>query len=346
MDKERRVIYLDPRNLLPSRQNVRSDPGDLARLADTIREFGLLQPLGVRPDDQGYRVVYGSRRRKAAIDAGLTRVPCIVLDDLTEADVVVQQMLENLQRLDLGDIEKAQAFERLFQRLTGEGFSSPDALEEMGRMLGLSSRQIRRYLRLRELCPEARHLVAEGELGVTHGQHLAGIMPDERQARVAQLAVEEGLSAAELSRLCTALRHNANIDPSLALHTLRRGERVAVIEERSRQTPPAMPSRPRVEEEDEDLWDVEEGEEEAEEGFDTYGHLQPSPSSEERLQEIDSLDEFVDQVQRLTQCVEGGQFQRMLAANEGSVIKVGPVARQLCFLADAVSAIVDAASRR
>lgn len=345
MDKERRVIYLDPRNLLPSRQNVRSDPGDLARLADTIREFGLLQPLGVRPDDQGYRVVYGSRRRKAAIDAGLTRVPCIVLDDLTEADVVVQQMLENLQRLDLGDMEKAQAFERLFQRLTGEGFSSPDALEEMGRMLGLSSRQIRRYLRLRELCPEARHLVAEGELGVTHGQHLAGITPDERQAKVARLAVEEGLSAAELSRLCTSLRHNANIDPSLALHTLRRGERVAVVEERSRQTPPGMPSRPSVEG-DEDIWAVEEEEGEEKEASDAYEHLQPAAPSEDRLQEIDSLKEFMDQVQRLTQCVEGGQFQRMLAADEGSVIKVGPVARQLCFLADAVSAIVDAASRR
>ncbi len=341
MDKERRVIYLDPRNLLPSRQNVRSDPGDLARLADTIREFGLLQPLGVRPDDRGYRVVYGSRRRKAAIDAGLARVPCIVLEDLREADVIVQQMLENLQRLDLGDMEKAQAFERLLQRLMDEGFSQSDALEEMGRMLGLSSRQIRRYLRLHELCPEVRHLVAEGELGVTHGQHLAGITPDERQARVAQLAVEEGLSAAELSRLCTALRHNANVDPSLALHMLRRGERVAVIEERSRQTPPAMPSRPSVEEEDKDLWDEEE-----EESFDAYEHLQPSAPSEERLQEIDSVDEFVDEVQRLTQCVEGGRFQRLLTADEGSMIKVGLAARQLRFLADAVSAIVDASSRR
>ncbi|MFP3896937.1 MAG: ParB/RepB/Spo0J family partition protein [Anaerolineales bacterium] len=344
MDKERRVIYLDPRNLLPSRQNVRSDPGDLVRLADTIREFGLLQPLGVRPDDQGYRVVYGSRRRKAAIDAGLTRVPCIILDDLTEADVIVQQMLENLQRLDLGDMEKAQAFERLFQRLTGEGFSPSDALEEMGRMLGLSSRQIRRYLRLQELCPEARHLVAEGELGVTHGQHLAGITPDERQMRVAQLAVEEGLSAAELSRLCAALRHNANIDPGLALHMLRRGEQVAIIEERSRQTPPAMPSRPRVEEDD-DMWGVEE--EEEEKVFDAHEHMQPAaPSKKEQLREIDSLDEFLDEVQRLTQCVEDGRFQRLLAADEGSVIKVAPAARQLRFLADAVSAIVDASSRR
>ncbi|MEA3407684.1 MAG: ParB/RepB/Spo0J family partition protein [Chloroflexota bacterium] len=342
MDKERRVIYLDPRNLLPSQQNVRSDPGDLARLADTIREFGLLQPLGVRPDERGYRVVYGDRRRKAAIDAGLTRVPCIVLDDLTEADVMVRQMLENLQRLDLGDMEKAQAFERLLHRLTDEGFSQSDALEEMGRMLGLSSRQIRRYLRLRELCPEARHLIAEGELGVTHGQHLVGITPDERQARVAHLAVEEGLSAAELSRLCTALRHNANIDPSLALHMLRRGERVAVIEERSRQIPPAMPSRPSVEEED--TWAVEA--EEEEESFDEFEHLQPTAPSEERLQEIGSLDEFMGEVQRLAQCVEGGRFQRLLAEDEGRAIKLGLAARQLRFLADAVSAIVQASGGR
>ncbi|MBC7239606.1 MAG: ParB N-terminal domain-containing protein, partial [Chloroflexi bacterium] len=78
MIAEPTLLYLNPRDLLPSRRNVRTDPGDLAGLAETIREHGVLQPLGVVREGDAYRVIYGHRRRDAAIVAGLDRVPCVI----------------------------------------------------------------------------------------------------------------------------------------------------------------------------------------------------------------------------------------------------------------------------
>ena len=94
--QEQSIVYLNPRDLLPSKRNVRSDPGDLAGLAETIREHGILQPLGVVREKDVYRVVYGHRRRDAAIVVGLDRVPCLLLNEMAE-DVVK----EGLARLEV-----------------------------------------------------------------------------------------------------------------------------------------------------------------------------------------------------------------------------------------------------
>ena len=205
MTPDQQIIYLNPRDLLPSRQNVRSDPGNLAGLAETIREHGILQPLGVAPEGEAYRVVYGNRRRDAAIVVGLDRVPCVIVQASEPQDVMIQQVLENLQRLDLNDMDKAQAFEQMLKHLTASGVSQGEALDQMARTLGLSARQIQRYLRLLQLSPQVRQRVASGALGVTHAQHLMDISPDERQEAVADLVIEESLSAAELARLCASL---------------------------------------------------------------------------------------------------------------------------------------------
>ena len=85
MAQDRRIVYINPRDLLPSKDNVRSDPGDLAGLAETIREHGILQPLGVMREGDAYRIIYGNRRRDAAIVVGLDRVPCLVLEDVDPA---------------------------------------------------------------------------------------------------------------------------------------------------------------------------------------------------------------------------------------------------------------------
>ena len=251
MIREQRLLYLNPRDLQPSRRNVRSDPGDLAGLAETIREHGVLQPLGVTREDGGYRIVYGNRRRDAAIVVGLDRVPCVEVGEVSDAQVLVQQVLENLQRLDLNDLDKARAFGAILERLVQEGASQGEALDTLARTLGLSVRQIQRYTRLSLLAPEVQALLAEGELGVTHGQHLVGLEPPSRQAEVARLAVEEGLSAAELARLAAALAHNANIAPQAALEALRRGERVPVVEARLREALPGHGVTP----DQGDVWD-------------------------------------------------------------------------------------------
>jgi len=108
-----KLLYLDPRVLEADPNGVREDPGNVDGLAATISEHGLLQPLGVIDAGHGqYRVVYGNRRREAAVQLGLERVPCIILD-ADDPQTLIQQLTENVQRQDLNDLEKARAFARL-----------------------------------------------------------------------------------------------------------------------------------------------------------------------------------------------------------------------------------------
>jgi ParB family chromosome partitioning protein len=349
MPLDQRIIYLNPRDLLPSRQNVRSDPGNLAGLAETIREHGILQPLGVSPEGQAYRVVYGNRRRDAAIVVGLDRVPCIAVQASEPQDVMVQQVLENLQRLDLNDMDKAQAFERMLRHLSASNVSQGDALDHMARTLGLSARQIQRYLRLLQLSPAVRQHVASGALGVTHAQHLVEITPDERQEFVAALVIEESLSAAELQRLCSALARNSNITPEAALALLRRGEDVPRVESRPRDEAyelaqvtgrEASESRDEGEQEAPAPWEDDGTRRATDEGPEgDYAYLEPVTHDGNRVLRIHSLDSFVDEVQRLTECLQSGDLQRLMEADGASAIKVKLAARQLRFLSEAISVL-------
>lgn len=345
MPSELRITYLNPREIISSGRKVRSDEGDLEGLAETIRQHGLLQPLGVTRDPAGYRLVYGHRRRDAAIIAGLVRVPCILLDDLSEEEAVVPQVLENLQRLELNDMDKSHAFSLLLDRLTHQGLAQSEALDSMARTLGLSVRQIQRYLRLRSLSTEVQLLIAQDELGVTQAQHLVEITPLSRQAQVAELVVEESLSAAEIGRLCDALRHNINVDPRVALAALRRGERVPVVEMRASDSVPRLGSAAGEAQADAP-WDVatadpdeRQDESESKDG-ETDGHtFEPLTRDGNRVRKIHSLDSFMDELQRLTSCVQEGDLQRLSDQDPASTVKLKLAARQLKFLAEAIAAL-------
>ncbi len=362
------IIYLNPRDLLPSQPSVRSDPGDLAGLAETIREHGILQPLGVTPEDDTYRIVYGNRRRDAAIVVGLDRVPCVLVAAGSARDTLVQQVLENLQRLDLNDLDKSRAFEQLLASLTEAGQSQTEALEAVSRTLGLSGRQIQRYLRLRQLPPDVQRYLAAGELGVTHAQHLVDLTPPGRQQEVADLAVDESLSAAELSRLCAVLRHNANIEPALALAMLRRGERVPTIEAPVHEPLHGglAPVAPGERQGDDEAWLDDEEDATAATGaaagglssqdtppwegasafeHERFGGLEPTTRDGHRVFKIGSLDAFMDELQRLTRCVQDGDLQRLIEDDPAAGVKLGLASRQLAFLSEAVSALAHTGAR-
>ena len=119
------IIYLNPRDLLPSQPSVRSDPGDLAGLAETIREHGILQPLGVTPEDDTSRIVYGNRRRDAAIVVGLDRVPCVLVAAGSARRVIhVRQLalfggqhplIDRLRQMDVNALSPIEALTVLYQ---------------------------------------------------------------------------------------------------------------------------------------------------------------------------------------------------------------------------------------
>jgi ParB family transcriptional regulator, chromosome partitioning protein len=345
MPTEQRITYLNPREIISSGKKVRADEGDLQGLAETIRQHGLLQPLGVTQEAAGYRLVYGHRRRDAAIIAGLERVPCILLDDLSEEEAVIPQVLENLQRLELNDMDKSQAFGLLLDRLTHQGLSQGEALDSMARTLGLSARQIQRYLRLRTLSTEVQLLIAQEELGVTQAQHLVEINSPSRQQQVAELVVEESLSAAELGRLCDALRHNANVDPRVALAALRRGERVPVVEMRASDAVARLNSTAGGAETDAP-WDAvtadpdEQGDDtEAPDGAPDGHTLEPLTHDGNRIRKLHSLDSFMDELQRLASCVQEGDLQHLAEQDPAAAVKIKLAARQFKFLAEAFAAL-------
>jgi len=329
------ILYLNPRAIEANRDNVRREGGDIVGLAESIREHGVLQPLGVVHRGSGYQVVYGDRRREAAIVVGLDRVPCLLLGDLDDDQRLIRNILENLQRLDLNDLEKARAFEKMRETLLRAGIERGAAIDAMCRRLGLSASQIKRYLSLLELPSSVQNLLAAGDLAVTQAQHLRQLSPAARQEAVALLAAEEHLSAAELARLATTLARNPNVDPVEALEKLRRGEEISDLSRPERQHGPLhLPSRPSIKPEDEDLVEDTSADGAAEDPeADLAG---PRTRDGNRVRKVRSLASFMDEADRLARCVQDGDLAKLVAADAEGALKVRLVAKQLAFLSRAV----------
>ncbi|ABY35937.1 MAG TPA: ParB/RepB/Spo0J family partition protein [Chloroflexus aurantiacus] len=336
------LLYLDPHQLEVDPTGVREEPGDIAGLATTIAEYGMLQPIGVTPIGGGrYRVVYGGRRRAAAIQLGLSKVPCIVLDN-DDPDLLLRQLIENVQRQDLNDIEQARAFARLREHIIATRGKLPDnELDEaVGQAVGLGARTVRRYLGLLELPEEVQQMIRRGDLNVTQAQHLRRITNPKTQIDLARFAVEEGMSAAELSRLTTYFAANPNLTLDVALQALEQGEELRTKATPAgssggplSHTPVAMADLPAHD----DTWDDEEQ-------GDTYltveeETIENQPKNKARVFRIRSLDQMVDESDRLARAVHDGDLLKWIERDEGAVFKVRLLLRQLESLTHALREI-------
>ena len=329
------LVLINPREIRPDPDNVRREgPDDLEGLAESIREHGLLQPLGVARENGGFRVVYGSRRRAAAIMAGLEEVPCLVVQSSAE-DRLVRQMLENLQRRDLGDMDKAEGFARLRRNLAR---SRPHAgereLDELvGKLLGLSGTTVRRYLGLRDLAPPVRDLVADGRLTVTQAQHLAQVADPARQAELADLAAERGLSAAALSRACRTAANRPTLSPAEAIELGERDEVPEPITRPRAETPTRVPPAPKAKDDDEDDGDLWAGSADAtpEEG-ESAGPVGPRTADGHRVFKIKSASAFSDEIDRLARALQDGDLARAADEEPDAPIQLRLAARQLDYV--------------
>ncbi|MBC8161785.1 MAG: ParB/RepB/Spo0J family partition protein, partial [Roseiflexaceae bacterium] len=331
------LLYLDPQSLEADPEGVRESPGDIDGLAATIREQGLLQPLGVVPVGAGrYRVVYGNRRREAALKLGLEKVPCILLDE-NDPHTLLQQLTENLQRQDLNDLEKAKAFERLRELLKQQGQITGDGeLDEgVGRAVGLGARTVRRYLGLLDLSEEIHDLLRTGELTVTQAQHLRRIPNQRTQLELARAAVDEGMSAAELSRLSSYFAANPSMTVDAALEALHQG--VEVREQHAPVTaagggPLGKTSAGSLAvENDNDLWDDEDEVSEDNKGYlstdDTT--VENQPKNKARVFRIRSLDQMVDETDRIARAHVEGDLQKWVTSDDGAAFKLRLLYKQL-----------------
>jgi ParB family chromosome partitioning protein len=171
----------------PNQPRVHFDEQSLLELSSSIAEMGVLQPILVRPlDDGAFELVAGERRWRAAQRAGLATIPAIVrtTDDLSSIE---QALVENLHRQDLTPLEEAAAYQQLIEdfELTHEQLS--------GRV-GKSRSAITNTIRLLGLPPAVQHLLADGQLSAGHARALLGTPDRELQERLARQAVDHGWS--------------------------------------------------------------------------------------------------------------------------------------------------------
>lgn len=178
----------------PEQPRRRFDEAELARLADSIGRHGVLQPVVVRERGEGYELVVGERRWRAARLAGRRTIPAVV-KDVAAPDLLELALVENVQRHDLNPIELALAF----RALTEAGSTQ----EEVGQRVGVDRSTVANHLRMLELPRELQADVEEGVLSAGHAKALLQVPSPERRRQLRDRIAEEGLSvrvAEELAR--------------------------------------------------------------------------------------------------------------------------------------------------
>lgn len=187
--------------LKPGRMQPRTSFEGIEMLVESVREYGLLQPILVRPlrdAADGYEIIAGERRWRAAQKAQLHDVP-VVIRTIDDHDALQIGLVENLQRSDLTAIDEAQGYKRLIDEY---GHTQ----EELARMMGRSRPHIANTLRLLDLPPPAQEMVRNGALSAGQARTLIGV-PDP--LAMAQRAVAEKLSVRDLERLASDTRNKA-----------------------------------------------------------------------------------------------------------------------------------------
>jgi ParB family chromosome partitioning protein len=162
-------------------------------LADSIKEQGILQPVIVKKSEQGYELICGERRTKAAQKCGLTKIPAIV-KDIAEDKLLEWALVENIQREDLNPIEEAQAYLRLAET---RGLSQ----DEIAKKVGKDRSTVANTVRLLRLPQEILEGLIEGKLQAGHARALLTLPTPEYQRQLAKRIIEDKLSVRQVEEL-------------------------------------------------------------------------------------------------------------------------------------------------
>ena len=194
-----RVVFLPAKAIRPNpaqpRKLFREEA--LEELAESIRQHGILQPLSVRRVGTVYELIAGERRLRAGIQAGLTEIPCIVMQ-MSEQESSMAALVENLQRQDLDYIEEAQGIDLLLRRWNM-------SQEQVAKLLGKSQSGVANKLRLLRHSPKVLEALRQGELTERHARALLKLPTDVQKLQAIAVIVRQGMSVSRAEQYIETL---------------------------------------------------------------------------------------------------------------------------------------------
>ncbi|AWE55700.1 parB/RepB/Spo0J family partition domain protein [Staphylococcus aureus] len=199
--KDEQIKQIDISDIKPNPYQPRKtfDENHLNDLADSIKQYGILQPIVLRKTVQGYYIVVGERRFRASKIAGLKYVSAII-KDLTDEDMMELAVIENLQREDLNAIEEAESYQRLMTDLK-------ITQQEVAKRLSKSRPYIANMLRLLHLPKKIADMVKDGRLTSAYGRTLLAIKDEQQMLRLAKRVVKEKWSVRYLENHVNELKN-------------------------------------------------------------------------------------------------------------------------------------------
>ena len=185
----------------PNRDQPRKDFDEdaLVELADSIKQFGILQPLIVQKKKGYYEIIAGERRWRAAKIAGVKEVPVIV-KEFTDQEIVEISLIENIQRENLNPIEEAMAYKRLLEEFNLKQ-------DEVAERVSKSRTAVTNSMRLLKLSPRVQQMIVDDMISTGHARALLAIDDEEQQYILANKIFDEKLSVRETEKLVKALKN-------------------------------------------------------------------------------------------------------------------------------------------
>ena len=185
----------------PNREQPRKefDEDSLMELADSIKQFGILQPLLVQKRKDYYEIIAGERRWRAAKIAGIKEVP-IIIRDYTDQEIVEISLIENIQRENLNPIEEAMAYKRLLEEFHLKQ-------DEVAERVSKSRTAVTNSMRLLKLSPRVQQMIVDDMISTGHARALLAIDDEEQQYQLANRIFDEKLSVRETEKLVKALKN-------------------------------------------------------------------------------------------------------------------------------------------
>ncbi len=200
-------LYVKISEVEPNREQPRKyfDEDALLELADSIRQFGILQPLLVKKKEDYYEIIAGERRWRAAKLAGIKEVP-VIIKEFTDQEVVEISLIENIQRENLNPIEEAQAYRRLMEEFHMKQ-------DEIAERVAKSRTAVTNSIRLLKLDARVQKMVVDEMLSTGHARAILSIEDPEQQYTAAQQIFDEKLSVRETEKLVKELLNPRKVKP-------------------------------------------------------------------------------------------------------------------------------------